>query len=252
MICRIIQINHLIMIQRLWDDYGWYNWDNDLPYLHLDQTNIVNTLRLCRSKVDLFCLSFHLQGQIPWRGKRHTKLESNTVGVGHVGPLELSPTFSNYLELDLKWIELDLESPSGDGSDLDCDGNVLGVLPPVQHPASSTSTPRGLEPISQHPPHCRKPSRFTRNADVAHQKPVASMLQLQVQSSMMIKNGPPGSQGITIFLPTHTVRSDESQVLEKNYNAIGEDILHQAASECPQKNGLQIGVGASSVYFSSW
>ena len=99
MICRIIQINHLIMIQRLWDDYGWYNWDNDLPYLHLDQTNIVNTLRLCRSKVDLFCLSFHLQGQIPWRGKRHTKLESNTVGVGHVGPLELSPTFSNYHRL---------------------------------------------------------------------------------------------------------------------------------------------------------
>lgn len=69
------------------------------------------------------------------------------------------------------------------------------------------------------------------------------MLQLQVQSSMMIKNGPPGSQGITIFLPTHTVRSDESQVLEKNYNAIGEDILHQAASECAQKMVCKLELG---------
>ena len=66
---------------------------------------------------------------------------------------------------------------------------------------------------------------------------------LQVQSSMMIKNGPPGSQGITIFLPTHTLRSDESQVLEKNYNVIGEDILHQAASECPQKMVCKVELG---------
>lgn len=78
---------------------------------------------------------------------------------------------------------------------------------PVQHP-TSTSTPRGLEPLSQHPPHCRKPSHFTRNADVAHQKTAAVCSLLQVQSSMMIKNGPPGSQGITIYqLTLYTLKA---------------------------------------------
>ena len=237
----------------LWDDYGWYHWDNDLPHLHLDRTNIVNTLRLCRSKVDLFCLSFHLQGQIPWRGKRHTKLESNTVGLG---PLELSPTFSNYLELDLKWIELDLSGITV------CAGTVQTwivtfVFCHRKHPTSSTSTPRGLEPISQHPPHCRKPSHFTRkflsrrsNFSFVPMWPTKKQLQYVAVAGSVIHDDQKWAAWISRNCHLSTNSHFTLWWKPSTWKELQCDRRRYSSSSrlrVSTKNGLQIGVGVSSV-----
>ena len=81
---------------------------------------------------------------------------------------------------------------------------------PVQHP-TSTSTPRGLEPLSQHPPHCRKPSHFTRNADMW---PTKKQLQHVAVAGSVIHDDQKWTAWISrnYHLPTHTLRSDESQV----------------------------------------
>ena len=175
------------------------------------------------------------------------------LGLVHLNYLQHSPTISNWIWSGLNWIFL--ESPSAQGRFrlglwrlCSATGNIprhprrlleaLNLFRNILLTAGSPAILLGsfwADEATFHSCRCGPP------------KNSCSMLQLQVQSSMMIKNGPPGSQGIAIFLPNSHFTLWWKPSTWKELQCDRRRYSSSSRLRVSTKNGLQIGVGVSSV-----